>query len=154
MYRILRCPIATLTLVLAVSACTVAHDEQQDIDQIRALIEHATEINNLGNVDAWVDLFDDDPVYMPAGIPAVTTRDGLREIATAGFSSWRSDIQIVPEEIVVADEWAFARARVSGTSSPIAGGDPVTVDLKELIVFHRQPDGSWKVARLIANSNG
>jgi len=47
-----RYPIVAVAIVRAVSAWTSTHDDQQDIDQIFALIEHATKVNKAGNVDA------------------------------------------------------------------------------------------------------
>jgi len=37
---------------------------------------------------------------------------------------------------------------------PRAGGERIPVDAKRLTLYHRQPDGTWKVARLIVNSHG
>lgn len=34
-----------------------------------------------------------------------------------------------------------------------AGGDPIPIDIKQLVIYHRQIDGSWRIARLINNSN-
>jgi ketosteroid isomerase-like protein len=126
---------------------------QADAAAIRELIQRSEALNNAGDVEGWTALFEDGAVYMPPGLPAVTTREGLRAIARAGFTSWRSRIRMQTEEIVPSGDWAFARSLVTGTATPAAGGDPVTIDIKEIAIYHRQRDGSWKIARLIANSN-
>ena len=110
-------------------------------------------MNNVGDVEGWVALFEKGAVYMAAGQPAVTTREGLRDVAQAGFSSWRSNIQITPDEIVLSGDWAFARSHISGSVAPIAGGESIQIDMKQIVLYHRQPDGGWKIARLIGNSN-
>lgn len=135
-------------------SCSSAPDPAREVDAIRALIEHTEAMNNQADIEGWVALFEDGAVYMPDGLPAATTRDELRNMARTGFTSWRTRIRIQPDEIVPIGDWAFARARVTGTAAPIAGGEPVAIDLKEIVLFHRQPDRSWKIARLIANSNG
>jgi len=109
--------------------------------------------NNAGDVEGWVALFEDDAVYMPAGQPAVTSRVDLQAIASAGFSSWRSDIRITADEIVLMGDWAFARARMTGTATPTGGGSPASIDLKEIVIYRRQSAGDWKIARLISNTN-
>jgi len=42
---------------------------------------------------------------------------------------------------------------VTGTLTPNRNANPIRVDGKEIIIYRRQPDGSWKIARLIENSS-
>lgn len=135
------------------SSCAGSADPQADAQAIRGIIERTQTMNNEGDIDGWTDLFEEGAVYMPPGQPAVTTREGLREVARAGFTRWRSQIRIAPDEIVPSGDWAFARSHVTGTTTPAAGGDPIAIDLKQIVVYHRQADGGWKIARLIGNSN-
>lgn len=148
-----------LLVVLLVAACAVeetpsVEDPAADEAALRALIDRTAALNNAADTTGWVALFEEGAVYMPPGSPAVTTRAGLEEAAAAGFGSYATEIRIVPDEIVVAGDWAFARSRVTGTATPRAGGEAVSVDVKQLVIYHRQADGAWKIARLITNSNG
>jgi uncharacterized protein (TIGR02246 family) len=145
-------PLVTAAALCLGSCATPRHPDQ--VGAIREVIERTRAVNNASDVEGWVALFEDDAVYMPAGQPAVTSRDDLRAIASAGFSSWRSDIRITTDEIVVMGDWAFARARVTGTATPTGVGVPVSIDLKEIVIYRQQPDGAWKIARLISNTNG
>lgn len=124
-------------------------DEQHAIAE---LIERTAAANNQGNVEAWVALFTDDAVYMAPGTPPVTTRQGLREVAEAGFRH-RADIEIEPVEIVVNGSWAYARNRVRGTVVVQPSGDVVDVDVKQIAIYRRTESGEWRIARLISNSN-
>lgn len=121
---------------------------------IRDLIARTEAANNAADTLAWVDLFEPGAVYMPPGAPAITTRAGLEEIAAAGFGPNAADISIEPEEIVVAGDWAFARNEVRGEVTSRADGTVYPVDVKQLVVYHRQADGTWKIARFIGNANG
>ncbi len=123
-----------------------------DVAAIQTLIDRATDVNNAGDITGWVELFADDMVYMPDGGPPVTTRDALEGAAVSHFSRYRPNLQSSTEEIQVLGDWAFARTTVSGTLTP-RGGNPIRVDRKEMAIYRRQPDGSWKVARLIGNSS-
>jgi ketosteroid isomerase-like protein len=86
-------------------------------------------------------------------MPAISDPARLREIAEQGFVHARTDVALVPEEIEIHGDWAFARIRVEGTATPTAGGAPVDIDMKEIVVFRRQSGGAWKIARLISNRN-
>jgi uncharacterized protein (TIGR02246 family) len=144
-------------ILLAVLATHPAYGQQQDgADDaqvaIRTLIQRAVEANNAGAVEAWVDLFAHDAVYMAPGAPSVTTRAGLLEVARAGFRH-QASIDIEPLEIQILGDWAFARTRVSGSVRLQGTGEVVSVDVKEIVIYRRGEDGDWKIARLISNSN-
>jgi uncharacterized protein (TIGR02246 family) len=132
---------------------TATADAAADEAAIRELIRQAETTNNTADSLGWVALFEEDAVYMTQGIPEVTTIAGLREIASSGFAAYATSIAISPAEVVILGDWAFARSRVSGTATPRAGGDDIPVDLKQLVLYRRQPDGGWKIARFINNSN-
>jgi ketosteroid isomerase-like protein len=42
---------------------------------------------------------------------------------------------------------------VTGTLTPKAGGERASVNAKEIGIFRREPDGAWRLWRLIGNSN-
>lgn len=142
------------TLLLASPAAADADGERaRDVAAIETLIEGVAEANNAGDVERWVGYFAADAVYMPPGVPAVTTREGLVEIAEAGFRH-RSDVDIEPVEIRVFDDWAFARTEVSGTVTVQGSGEVVEVDTKQIVIYTRDEDGTWRIARMISNGNG
>jgi ketosteroid isomerase-like protein len=92
-------------------------------------------------------------LLLPEGAPTVAGTDSLQGWARRFFDTYESRIAVEPIEIEVAGDFAFARDRISGTLTPKAGGAPVDLQAKELAIFRRQADGSWKVARLIYNSD-
>lgn len=150
----MRLRIAIVPLLLAGIACSgKAPTPDADTLAIRALLDRSADANNAGDVAGWVELFADDAVYMPDNSPPITTRDDLERVAVSGFGRYRNNIRIEPVEIVLLGDWAFAQAHVTGSAVPRGDGNPVVVDMKEIALFRRQPDGSWRIARLIANSN-
>ena len=142
-----------LVLALVAALASPLAAQPADADAIRAVIAQTEAANTAGDVDAWLALFTDDAVYMPPGAPAVTTREGLRAVAEAGFRH-DADVRIVPDEIVVAGDWAFARSRVTGEVVLADTGETVAIDVKQLVVYQRDADGVWRIARLIGNANG
>lgn len=142
-----------LTLIVALSSCASVKSTEADVDAIRDVIQATARMNNASDVEGWMALFDEGAVYMPPGLPAITTRDGLREVAATGFAGWRSDIRITPDEIVVCGDWAFARMHVSGSATSRTSGESFPIELKEIVIYRRQADDRWKIARLIGNRN-
>ncbi len=120
---------------------------------IRELIVQTATANNTADTLGWLELFEEGAVYMPSGMPAVTTRAGLEQAAAAGFGPYAADILITPVEIVISGDWAFARSNVTGTVTSRTDGQVIPVEVKQLVIYHRQPDGDWKIARLMNNAN-
>jgi uncharacterized protein (TIGR02246 family) len=146
----------TLLSLAGLFGCTqpgVDSGTASDETAIRELISQTAAANNAADTLGWVALFEEGAVYMPPGAREVTSRAELKEMAAAGFGPYAADIQITPVEIVIWGNWAFARSQVIGTVTPRAGGEAIPVDLKQLAIYHRQPNGSWKIARLINNRN-
>lgn len=148
--------VLTVFVLVASSPLTVhaqaGDDWTAEQREILALIRSTAEANNASDVEAWVALFADDFVYMPPGVPPVTTRSGLVEIAEAGFRH-DADIEIEPLEITVTGGWAFARNRVSGTVTVNPSGEVISVDSNQIVIYRRSTSGDWRIARLISNSS-
>lgn len=143
-------------LPLAVASCArvpAPADTSADVEAIRAAVSRATDINNAGDASAWADLFADGAIVMPDGEPEITGRPALETYARRWFDQFDVHITIAHVEIEPAGDWAFVRTAVTGSLAPKAGGDAVTVNDKEIAIFRRQSDGTWKVWRLIGNRN-
>ncbi len=147
--------VAAWVALITITGCSRSGDRDDSADQaaIRELIRRTADANNAADTLGWVGLFEESAVYMPPGMAEVTGREALVEVAAAGFGPYAATVEITPDEIVVLGDWAFARSHVTGSVTPRAGGDPLPVDVKQLVVYHRQSDGTWKIARLILNSN-
>lgn len=50
-------------------------------------------------------------------------------------------------------DWGFDRGTYHHTMTPKAGGAPISGNGKYLWLYQRQPDGSWKLSRVIWNSS-
>lgn len=136
------------------TASAASAEAGPDEEAIRELLSRTARANNEGDVEGWLAAFAPDAVYMPSGMPAVTDREELREVATSGFGSWDADIEIVPVDVTVSGEWAFARARVTGHVTSRSSGETIQIDNKELLVFRRYAEGGWRIYRMMINSNG
>ena len=51
------------------------------------------------------------------------------------------------QEFIVDGAWAFERYSFISTDTPIAGGKPFVSTGWGLVIYHRDADGKWRVAR-------
>jgi uncharacterized protein (TIGR02246 family) len=146
--------IAVLCLSAAWSELSAqTRDEKTDKEAIRAIMKEAGAAHTAGDAERWVSVFSPDAVLMPANKPEIKGREALLRMARDLFENFTSTASIKPLEVEVAGDWAFARTNISGRLTPKRGGKAIELDGKEIGIFRRQPDGTWKVARLIGNSN-
>jgi uncharacterized protein (TIGR02246 family) len=146
---------ALLILVPACSRQETKADGNTDADRkaIEAVLTEASAAYRDADAERWAAIFTKDAVIMLAGQPAITGREALVRLAQERFRQFTTAVEIKPEEIEMCGDWAFARTAVTGTFTPKDGSTPMELDLKEIAIYRRQPDGTWKVARLIGNSN-
>jgi uncharacterized protein (TIGR02246 family) len=141
----------------APGAVAVPHDAEADKAAIRAVVSRAVEVSKAGDAAGWAALFADGGVYMRPNGEEIATRAGLQEFAGLYMGQYNSRVQITPVEVEVFGDWGFARTSVKGEVQGKVGGDPLPdplkVDGKEIGIYRRQQDGSWKLWRLIGNSN-
>ena len=141
--------------LVAVSAvaCGNGGSTDADVAAIQALVQQEVGVRNAEDIEGWVQLFAADAVYLPDGGPPVSTRAGLEAAAVSRSSRYRPNLQIVVDEIQILGDWAFVRSTVTGTLTPNRNANPIRVDGKELVIYRRQSDGAWKIARLMENSS-
>lgn len=151
MYRLLLIGV----VVIGAFGCagSESSDPTADAEAIRQLIDRAVQVNNQSDAEGFADLFTEDAVVMPQGAPAVQGRDAILAGERQGNAEFFSAVSITPVEVIIAGDWAFVRTGLTGTKTPVGGGEPIPVDAKELVILRRQDDGRWKIARLIGNTN-
>lgn len=105
--------------------------------------------------DIWdlLDFFDNDSVWNPTGEAAVEGKEAIRAWATR-FDGQIIKFRIIPQEVVVAGEWAFDR--FVGIMTPISARDDQVVEsycFQYFWTLHRQEDDTWKVVHWIWNEH-
>ena len=143
--------VATL-LVLAVSGCAPQVDVEADTAAVKKWFDESTAALN-ANDGSIVDLGTEDAVVMYADAPAVTGRDALRARQQAIYDQATFEETRSVDEVVISGDWAFVRWAGTGTMTPKDGSEPSVFDRKGIAILQRQPDNSWKMARVIWNSN-
>lgn len=145
--RVLMAIIAVASVGCAKPATQPAVDAAAVRDSITALMnQYVTALRN--NDPAGVTaLWADDAVYMNAGTPTVVGRAAFDSVVHGIFATARlTEVTEDTDEILVDHDIAVQRGTFLEILQP-QRGDPVTLRGRYLFVWHRQADGSWKIAR-------
>ncbi len=105
-----------------------------------------------GNVDAFLNLFTDDAILMPPNGQMIIGKDKIRDWVQAGFDSIKGtgfEEITAPNEIRIFDGWAFD----VGITTFKSKGKPLEDTNKYIRIWQKQANGSWRLARVIWNSN-
>jgi uncharacterized protein (TIGR02246 family) len=107
---------------------------------------------NRGDADVFVAVFSKDAVQMPPNEPANLGSDAIRRWAQAFLNQFSTQFSLSVEELRMGSDWAFERGTYTIILRP-RGGEALQDLGKYITIYQRQPDGSWKTARDIWNSN-
>ncbi len=148
-------PTVLLTLAITTVGAPVSQDTQgdtttEDQTQIAALLERYETALNASDVDAVLELYAPDGVFMPSSAPTAEGADQVRASYEFVFSTLQLEIRFSIDEIEVRGDLAFARTGSKGTVTILADGTSAPEENRELFVFEKQ-GGEWKIARYIFN---
>lgn len=107
---------------------------------------------NGNDIDAILDLYGSNPVFMPQHAPALVSRDAVREGYRQVFAAIKLDIRFTIHEIEIAEDWAWVRTSSSGTTHVLAADVTIEEGNNELFVF-RAEQGHWKIHRYLFSTN-
>ena len=99
-------------------------------------------------------LYTPDAIRMEDNMPPIKGREAIQKGLSEVMSAYDCDISVTSEELVIAGNWAFDRGNFMSHLMPKDPKQQMIMDQgKYLAVLHKQPDGSWLLAREIGNSN-
>jgi uncharacterized protein (TIGR02246 family) len=147
-------------IALLISACAPATN-QADLAAEQAtataaldgLREKYMAAENAGDAAALAALWDENGVLLPPNAPAAQGSAAIQGFYSGMFEQNTVEVSSTSDETVAAGEWAFGRGAFSLKITPKAGGDAMQDSGKYVVIIRRQADNSWKVARLIFNSD-
>jgi uncharacterized protein (TIGR02246 family) len=94
-------------------------------------------------------LMTDDIVFVNGNGRCVSGKEKLQEDIRNRFERFDFERRSSRAELVVRDRWAIEIAEVESNLVAVRGGIQVHANSKTVIAFARQPDASWKVARIL-----
>lgn len=150
-------------MAISLAACTPAAEQPAEVAvaetnisadraAIEAIFEGIEQADVAEDIDALMALHTDDVISMPPNRPAIVGKEALQAYFERSFAV--VDIvalEIGVEEIEIAGDLAYARGGFSETFVPGEGEEPVQFVGKLLFICRREPGGTWRLARLIAN---
>ncbi len=133
---------------------TTNADSMTDTDQheIQTVLDRYEQALNASDVDAVIELYAADGVFMPASAPTAVGIESVRAAYEHVFSTIKLNITFTVEEIVADGSIAFARSGSKGTVTVLADGTTVPEENRELFVFQKE-NGVWKIARYMFNKS-
>jgi ketosteroid isomerase-like protein len=143
-------------LVLAASGCAPQVDVEAEAAAIRELTDvEWMEAGQAKDLDRRMSFYTDDALLFPPNAPLVTGKEAIRAVASESLSipGYEASWQTTKVEVSRSGDLAYSYGPEEITWND-AEGNPVTDRQKWVAVWKKQPDGSWKCAVLIFNSDG
>ena len=120
-----------------------------DVSAIRAAEEALAKALDDPDSTAWVYSYTEDAIFIGPGAPAIEGRAAL--LALAGEIAI-SSMQIVADSTIGAGQFATTTGHASWISGERDSGAPTT-RRRFLMVWRRESDGQWRIAREMLNDD-
>jgi len=127
--------------------------QSDDIKAIRQLVQDWHSDWQNSDIESILSLFTEDPVLLPQGQTAIFGKVAIRSLYQAFFAAYTVKGECNIEEVEVSGDLGYVWVNYTLTATPRAEGVPINEDSKTVFLVRRQTDDSWKIARLIDNSN-
>jgi ketosteroid isomerase-like protein len=145
-----------LTILAVFSVCGVlrahAGDSAAAATAHQAHEAYTSAINS-NNLQSLVAMFTDDVVFISPNESVVVSKPAVRAWCAEYLKAFTIHWDTAVSEFTVTGEWAFERYSYKQNDRPRSGGAAVTDTGKSLIIYHRDSDGKWRVARDAWNSD-
>src|SRR5436190_1536240 len=146
-----------LALVVLFSAgCTAQAPERgstvvgeangSDASAHRAHEAYVSAINS-NNLDTLLGVLTEDVVFLAPQEPAMVGKAAVRPWLEGYVKAFKTHWDKPVQEFIVNGEWAFERYSYKSSDTPIGGGAVVEDTGWGLVIYHRDADGKWRVAR-------
>jgi ketosteroid isomerase-like protein len=124
-----------------------------DLNAIKELGQEFFAAVNAGDLNRRMATLDADVVIMPPDRPSIVGAKEMRRVSRDYADLFDEKCRLDYDEIEIIGNWGFVRANVTGTRTSKSGGGAEKVNLKNLWIVKKQPDGGWKFWRIMFNSN-
>jgi ketosteroid isomerase-like protein len=107
---------------------------------------YVTAINS-NNLDTLLGVLTEDVVFLAPQEPVMVGKAAVRPWLEGYLKAFKTHWDKPVQEFVVNGEWAFERYSYKSTDTPAGGGAVVEDTGWGLVIYHRDTDGKWRVAR-------
>ena len=98
---------------------------------------------------AWVSCYTEDAIFVGPGLPTIEGRAALLAVAP---QTTISSMEIVAYSTIGAGDFAATNGRATWVSGPKDSGAP-TIRRRFLMVWRRDANGRWRIARELLNED-
>ena len=123
-----------------------------DVAALRELHDQVTAGQNAGDASVFERTSATDVLVLPPDGGLIAGRQAHVEFNRKVFNTFTNIFDNKSEEIVVSGDWGFDRGTYRYTETPRAGGPTVVTEGYYLWLARREPDGVWRLARIIWNT--
>ena len=102
-----------------------------------------------GNADRLGDLTTDGVVTILKDGRCVNGKAALQTTLQHIFSLYDVERRTLASGVIVRDDWAIELDEMDSAATSVSSGMEVRAHVKTVIVYARQSNGDWKVARLM-----
>ena len=127
--------------------------QSEDVTAIKKLAKDWNNGWDQSDTEALLSLYTTDPILMPQGQPAVMGKNAIRSLYRSLFKEFTVKGKGKVVEVEVSGDLGYFWSSYSLTAMPNAGGAKIKSKGKSLFIVKRQDDNSWKIARLMDNSD-
>jgi len=128
-------------------------DVEADVEAIKSLIDDCSRAWNEGDYEGYMAIIDEEAMFLPPNSPPIGGMETIRSIYQTEFGSNDFELTITTEEIHVSGDLAYSHSIWKGSVNPKDGSEPFVFNNKNLVIYKRQVDGSWKIFRAMYSSN-
>jgi uncharacterized protein (TIGR02246 family) len=118
-----------------------------DLAAIRKLFADNAAALNTGDTSTLAKFYEEDAIQFPPNSPALTGWEAIRAELENELEGIKVAATFEVAEVVIADNWTFARGTYRMVTTPPGGGEQTVATGNWLDILKRQPDSSWKIAR-------
>jgi len=107
---------------------------------------YVTAINS-NDLDTLLGVLTDDVVFLAPQEPVMVGKAAVKPWLEGYLKAFKTHWDKPVQEFVISGEWAFERYSYKSSDTPLAGGALVEDTGWGLVIYHRESDGKWRVAR-------
>lgn len=149
---------ALLITFLLLNACTQRDEQttasvQADLAAIGEARQQLIDALIADDVETIMARLTSDHLTMPPNEPTLQTLDELRSWHERRIAEFTIDFDVSSLEMEKSGDWAINRFSSINTLTPRDSGALIQTTIKDLWIWHHEPDGSWKLSRSIFNSD-
>ncbi|MCB9841309.1 MAG: nuclear transport factor 2 family protein [Phycisphaeraceae bacterium] len=124
--------------------CEVSESRRVEAEQ--AFGNYIAAINS-NDLDRLLAMFTDDVVFLTPNAPPIVGKAAVREWCAGYFDAFSTHWDKRSLEFEIAGDWAFERYSYTSTDTPRGGGEPIVGTGWGMLIYRREADGVWRVAR-------